>query len=76
MQSLKKIASPLGEGFFGMTNVCVSRSSDSAYHLSVTAAQVLESLTNGIMRDDRVFHIDNQDWISQYNDQSPSCRCL
>jgi stress-induced-phosphoprotein 1 len=27
-------------------------------------------LTNGIMRDERVFHIDSNDWVSQYNLQS------
>ncbi|KAF4612295.1 hypothetical protein D9613_004070 [Agrocybe pediades] len=29
----------------------------------------LVGLTNGIMRDSRVFHIDSSDWVDKYNDQ-------
>jgi hypothetical protein len=31
--------------------------------------QGLAGLTNGILRDNRAFHIDDQQWISKYNDQ-------
>jgi stress-induced-phosphoprotein 1 len=29
----------------------------------------LAYLTNGVMRDERAFHIDQPDWITKYNQQ-------
>ena len=37
--------------------------------------QGLVGLTNGILRDKRVFHIDDQQWISMYNDQGLESAC-
>jgi hypothetical protein len=37
--------------------------------------QGLVGLTNGIIRDERVFHIDDPNWISMYNEQGSSYYC-
>jgi hypothetical protein len=36
-----------------------------------TVTQSIECISNGIMRDSRVFHIEDPDWFRKYNDQSP-----
>ena len=68
MKKLKKVKTPLGWSAMGMLDV----NSTNTYRLvfSLTySMQGLVGLTNGIIRDERVFHIDDPNWLSMYNEQ-------
>jgi hypothetical protein len=70
MYQLKNIRTPAGWVMMGMLDVNI----DSAYivcllRLIVLFLQALTGLTNGVLRDERVFYIDKSDWIAKYNDQ-------
>jgi stress-induced-phosphoprotein 1 len=45
-------------------------------YLDVDTAQGLTLLSNGFMRDDRVFHINQPNWIDMYNQQGESASSL
>jgi hypothetical protein len=68
---MMKLLKQIGIAWVGMTGVRMSYKHDML-PLS-PSRQALESLSNGIMRDARVFHIDDGEWISKYNNQGQLC---
>ena len=68
MNQLKKVQVAGGMAAVGMSDVNIALFAYLFWGLT-RLHQGLAGLTNGILRDKRVFHIDDQQWISKYNDQ-------
>ena len=74
MNQLKKVQVASGMAAVGMFDVNIAFLLICFEELT-RLRQGLAGLTNGILRDNRVFHIDDQKWISKYNDQGPTLVC-
>jgi len=67
MNLLKKVQTPAGTAAVGMLDVTILVR--LFIPVLIWLSQGLVGLTNGILRDKRVFHINDQKWMSKYNDQ-------
>jgi hypothetical protein len=73
MKGMKKTPVPGSpDNFVFHGNTEVSHSTHTLY-FGVDTAQGLMFLSNGFMRDDRVFHINQPNWIEMYNQQGEFC---